>query len=136
MNFLTHFFVMNGRIQAQRARGKLGLELKELMEKQKVDAFVGSAIDWEWICAGNLVGMPVIVIPTGLKDVADPPANGTKRRTTTTIGIYAPPYHDTTVIYPCFTNNFTSNSLSTVLSTSFRLILHLQLLHGNLLGPL
>ncbi|KAG0558086.1 hypothetical protein KC19_10G003700 [Ceratodon purpureus] len=85
-------------LQAQRARGKLALELKELMEKQKVDAFVGNATDWEWICAGNLAGMPVIVIPTGLKDVTDPPANGTKRRTTITSGIYAAPYQDATVL--------------------------------------
>lgn len=85
-------------LQAQRARAKLARELMELMKKQKVDAFVGSATDWEWVCAGNLVGMPVIVIPTGFKDVAEPPANGTERRATITTGIYAPPYHDARVL--------------------------------------
>ena len=68
------------------------------MEEQKVDAFVGDATDGEWICASNLVGMPVIVIPTGLLDVADPPANGTKRRAPITTGIYAAPYEDATVL--------------------------------------
>lgn len=89
-------------LQAQRARGKLARELMELMKKQKVDAFVGSATDWEWICAGNLVGMPVIVIPTGFKDVADPPANGTERRAAITTGIYAPPYHDARVLFSLY----------------------------------
>ena len=108
---MTHCHGLDGYIQAQRARGKLALELKELMEKQKVDAFVGNATDWEWICAGNLAGMPVIVIPTGLKDVTDPPANGTKRRTTITSGIYAAPYQDATVIHTCFANILTFSAL-------------------------
>jgi hypothetical protein len=83
--------------QAQRARGKLARELGEIMEKQKIDAFIGNATDWEWVCASNLVGMPVMILPTGLKDVQDPPANGTRRRTTITTGIYAPPFQDTKV---------------------------------------
>lgn len=50
--------------------------------------------DWERVCLGNLVGMPVVVVPTGLKSIEDPPKGGTRRRTTVTTGIYAPPDHD------------------------------------------
>uniref|UniRef100_A0A0R0IPX4 Amidase domain-containing protein n=1 Tax=Glycine max TaxID=3847 RepID=A0A0R0IPX4_SOYBN len=77
-------------IQAQRARGKL---IKEIRESFSVDAFIGSATDWEKVCLGNLVGLPVIVVPTGLKNISDPPPDGT-RRTTITTGIYAPPNCD------------------------------------------
>ncbi|KAK2974138.1 hypothetical protein RJ640_021429 [Escallonia rubra] len=76
--------------QAQRARGKL---IREIRESFKVDAFVGNATDWEKVCVGNLVGMPVIVVPTGFTKISDPPSN-TRRRTTITTGIYAPPDHD------------------------------------------
>ncbi|CAK9172615.1 unnamed protein product [Ilex paraguariensis] len=78
-------------IQAQRARGKL---IQEVRASFKVDAFVGNATDWERVCIGNLVGMPVIVVPTGFKKILDPPSNDTRRRTTITTGIYAPPEHD------------------------------------------
>ncbi|XP_077228171.1 amidase family protein [Tasmannia lanceolata] len=78
-------------LQAQRARGKL---IKEISESFIVDAFVGNATDWEKVCMGNLVGMPVIVVPTGLKNITNPPKGGTRRRTTITTGIYAPPHHD------------------------------------------
>lgn len=78
-------------VQAQRARGKL---IREVRESFKVDAFVGNATDWEKVCVGNLVGMPVIVIPTGFKMISDPPTAETRRRTTITTGIYAPPDHD------------------------------------------
>jgi len=77
-------------MQAQRARGKL---IKEIRESFSVDAFIGSATDWEKVCLGNLVGLPVIVVPTGLKNISDPPPDGT-RRTTITTGIYAPPNCD------------------------------------------
>ncbi|KAK3042455.1 hypothetical protein RJ639_000179, partial [Escallonia herrerae] len=50
--------------------------------------------DWEKVCVGNLVGMPVIVVPTGFTELSDPPSNNTRRRTTITTGIYAPPDHD------------------------------------------
>ncbi|KAK1318735.1 Fatty acid amide hydrolase [Acorus calamus] len=78
-------------LQAQRVRGKL---IREVQQGFTVDAFIGNATDWEKVCLGNLVGLPVIVIPTGLKDIKDPPKGGTRRRTTITTGIYAPPDHD------------------------------------------
>ncbi|XP_010929519.1 uncharacterized protein [Elaeis guineensis] len=78
-------------LQAQRVRGKL---IKEVRESFTVDAFIGNATDWERVCMGNLVGMPVIVVPTGFKSIEDPPKGGTWRRTTITTGIYAPPDHD------------------------------------------
>uniref|UniRef100_A0A0D3HMN4 Amidase domain-containing protein n=1 Tax=Oryza barthii TaxID=65489 RepID=A0A0D3HMN4_9ORYZ len=78
-------------IQAQRARGKL---IREVRESFTVDAFIGNVTDWELVCLGNLVGMPVAVVPTGLKSIKNPPEGGTQRRTTVTTGIYAPPDHD------------------------------------------
>ncbi|KAG6686663.1 hypothetical protein I3842_11G031200 [Carya illinoinensis] len=78
-------------IQAQRARGKLTREVKESF---KVDAFIGNATDWEKVCMGNLVGMPVIVVPTGFTNISNPPHGGSRRRTTVTTGIYAPPHRD------------------------------------------
>ncbi|KAJ3671784.1 hypothetical protein LUZ60_007863 [Juncus effusus] len=80
-------------IQAQRARGRLIKEIKSNFKK--VDAFIGNSTDWELVCLGNLVGFPVVVVPTGLKPVMDPPEKGTtNRRTTVTTGIYASPDHD------------------------------------------
>lgn len=78
-------------MQAQRVRGKL---IKEVRDSFTVDAFVGNATDWEKVCLGNLVGFPVVVVPTGFKSIEDPPKRGTRRRTTITTGIYAPPDHD------------------------------------------
>ncbi|KAI7985495.1 Glutamyl-tRNA(Gln) amidotransferase subunit A [Camellia lanceoleosa] len=79
-------------LQAQRARGKL---IREVKESFTVGAFVGNATDWEKVCMGNLVGMPVIVVPTGFKMISDPPpSNHTRRRTTITTGVYSPPEHD------------------------------------------
>lgn len=78
-------------IQAQRLRGKL---IKEVRDSFTVDAFVANATDWEKVCLGNLVGFPVVVVPTGFKSIEDPPKGGTRRRTTITTGIYAPPDHD------------------------------------------
>ncbi|KAH7865030.1 hypothetical protein Vadar_001429 [Vaccinium darrowii] len=78
-------------VQAQRARGKL---IREVEESFKVDAFVGSATGGERICMGNLVGMPVIVVPTGFKNIPDPPSSGTPQRTAMMTGIYARPDHD------------------------------------------
>lgn len=78
-------------IQAQRTRGKL---IQEVKESFKVNAFIGNATDWERVCMGNLVGLPVIVVPTGFKKISDAPSNDTRRRTTITTGIYAPPDHD------------------------------------------
>ncbi|KAI4387966.1 hypothetical protein MLD38_000348 [Melastoma candidum] len=78
-------------LQAQRARGVL---IREVRESFTVDAFIGNATDWEKVCMGNLVGMPVIVVPTGYANVSDPPPSGTKRRQTITTGIYAPPQKD------------------------------------------
>ncbi|CAN0915955.1 Glutamyl-tRNA(Gln) amidotransferase subunit A [Linum grandiflorum] len=77
--------------QSQRARGKL---IREVKERFTVDAFVGNVTDWEKVCMGNLVGLPVMVVPTGFKNIPDPPSSGTKRRTTVTTGIYAPPDRD------------------------------------------
>lgn len=60
-----------------------------------MDAFIGNATDWERVCLGNLVGLPVIVVPTGFKNIPNPPPNNTtRRRTTITTGIYAPPERD------------------------------------------
>ncbi|PIN05209.1 Amidase [Handroanthus impetiginosus] len=78
-------------VQAQRARGKL---IRDVRDSFKVDAFVGNVTDWERVCIGNLVGMPVIVVPTGFKKISDAPSDSTRRRTTITTGIYAPPEHD------------------------------------------
>ncbi|TVU24677.1 hypothetical protein EJB05_27128, partial [Eragrostis curvula] len=78
-------------LQAQRARGKL---IKEVKDSLTVDAFIGNVTDWELVCLGNLVGMPVAIVPTGFKSIENPPKGGTRRRTTVTTGIYAPPDHD------------------------------------------
>ncbi|MCL7034084.1 hypothetical protein MKW94_008179 [Papaver nudicaule] len=78
-------------LQAQRARGKL---IREIRESFTVDAFIGNATDWERVCLGNLVGMPVVVVPTGFKSIKSPPSGNIRRRTTITTGIYAPPQHD------------------------------------------
>lgn len=101
---LSIMLTNNGRIfllfahkQAQRARGKLAREVKEVMKSQKVDAFIGNATDWEKVCVGNLVGLPVMIVPTGLKAISNPPQGGTLRRTTITTGIYAPPFQDAKV---------------------------------------
>ncbi|AED91143.1 Amidase family protein [Arabidopsis thaliana] len=78
-------------IQAQRARGKL---IREVEKSFTVDAFIGNVTDWEKVCMGNLVGLPVLVIPTGFKNITDPPTNSCRRRTTINAGIYAPPERD------------------------------------------
>lgn len=78
-------------VQAQRARGIL---IQQVRESFKVDAFIGNATDWEKVCVGNLVGFPVVVVPTGFKKISDARSNDTRRRTTITTGIYAPPDHD------------------------------------------
>lgn len=78
-------------VQAQRARQKL---IQEVKKSFTVDAFIGNATDWERVCLGNLVGLPVIVVPTGFKAISRPPSEGTRRRTTITTGIYAHPNHD------------------------------------------
>ncbi|GJN25450.1 hypothetical protein PR202_gb13277 [Eleusine coracana subsp. coracana] len=78
-------------LQAQRARGKL---IEEVKDSFTVDAFIGNVTDWELVCLGNLVGMPVAVVPTGFKSIENPPKGGTKRRTTVPAGIYAPPDQD------------------------------------------
>ncbi|XP_018721331.2 glutamyl-tRNA(Gln) amidotransferase subunit A [Eucalyptus grandis] len=78
-------------VQAQRARGKL---IREVRESFTVDAFIGNATDWEKVCLGNLVGMPVIVVPTGYTNISASPPSGTRRRKTVTTGIYAPPQKD------------------------------------------
>lgn len=83
-------------IQAQRARGKLIREIKQSMKN--IDAFIGNATDWEKVSVGNLVGMPIVIVPTGLKEISNPPADGTRRRTTVTTGIYGAPYHDSEVL--------------------------------------
>ncbi|XP_031385612.1 uncharacterized protein LOC116199413 isoform X2 [Punica granatum] len=78
-------------VQAQRARGKL---IREVREGFEVDAFVGNATDWEKVCLGNLVGIPIIVVPTGFTSISNLPSGGSKRRTTLNTGIYAPPEKD------------------------------------------
>ncbi|XP_013608916.1 PREDICTED: glutamyl-tRNA(Gln) amidotransferase subunit A isoform X3 [Brassica oleracea var. oleracea] len=79
-------------IQAQRARGKL---IREVEKSFIVDAFIGNVTDWEKVCMGNLVGLPVLVIPTGFKNISEPPpTKSCRRRTTINAGIYAPPERD------------------------------------------
>ncbi|VAH65530.1 unnamed protein product [Triticum turgidum subsp. durum] len=78
-------------VQAQRARGRL---IREVQESFTVDAFIGNVTDWELVCLGNLVGLPIVVVPTGFKSIEHPPKGNTRRRTTVTTGIYAPPDHD------------------------------------------
>ncbi|KAL6322031.1 hypothetical protein AAG906_003174 [Vitis piasezkii] len=78
-------------VQAQRARGKL---IREIRESFTVDAFIGNATDPEKVCMGNLVGMPVLIVPTGFTQISNPPPDGSRRRKTITTGIYAPPNHD------------------------------------------
>jgi hypothetical protein len=63
-------------------------------ESFTVDAFIGNATDWEKVCLGNIGGLPVIAVPTGFKSIANPPSEGTQRRTTITTGIYARPNHE------------------------------------------
>ncbi|GAB4845817.1 hypothetical protein Ancab_039226 [Ancistrocladus abbreviatus] len=77
-------------VQAQRARGKL---IQEVREGFTVDAFIGNATDWEKVCMGNLVGVPVAVVPVGFVEISDLPS-GSRRRRTITTGIYAPPGRD------------------------------------------
>ncbi|KAK1358042.1 putative asparaginyl-tRNA synthase (Glutamine-hydrolyzing) [Heracleum sosnowskyi] len=77
--------------QAQRARGKL---IREVRESFTVDAFVGSVTDRDRVCMGNLVGLPVVVVPTGFTEISDPPSVDTRRKTTVTTGIFAPPDRD------------------------------------------
>ncbi|KAL9243352.1 hypothetical protein vseg_017248 [Gypsophila vaccaria] len=78
-------------LQAQRARGRL---IQEVQKSFTVDAFIGNATDWEKVCVGNLVGMPIIVVPVGFEVIDNPPPSGTRRRKTITTGIYAPPHRD------------------------------------------
>ncbi|XP_057948254.1 uncharacterized protein LOC131143913 [Malania oleifera] len=78
-------------MQAQRARGKL---VKEIKDNFMVDAFIGNATDWEKVCVGNLVGLPVLVVPTGFTEISNPCSSSTQQKTTITTGIYAPPCHD------------------------------------------
>ncbi|XP_057516631.1 uncharacterized protein LOC130797861 isoform X1 [Amaranthus tricolor] len=78
-------------LQAQRARGRL---IQEVRESFTVDAFIGNAMDWEKVCMGNLVGMPVMVIPVGFAPIDNPSSSDIRRKRTITTGIYAPPQND------------------------------------------
>lgn len=78
-------------VQAQRARGRL---IREVKESVTVYAFVGNVTDWERVCVGNLVGMPMLTSPTGYKPIEDSPSKDSRRRTCITSGIFAPPDHD------------------------------------------
>ncbi|KAM1097622.1 hypothetical protein ACFX15_014509 [Malus domestica] len=79
------------RIFPARARGRL---IREVRDNFSVDAFIGDAVDWERVCMGNLVGMPVIVGPAGFTNIYDPPCSNCLRKTAMTTGIYAPPHQD------------------------------------------
>ncbi|XP_024023405.1 uncharacterized protein LOC21394847 [Morus notabilis] len=81
-------------VQAQRARGRLIREVEQSFNN--VDAFIGNATDWEKVCMGNLVGLPLIVVPTGFKNISNSISsyNNIRRRTTVATGIYAPPQKD------------------------------------------
>ncbi|KAL8170441.1 hypothetical protein V2J09_022245, partial [Rumex salicifolius] len=75
-------------LQAQRARGKL---VQEVRKSFTVDAFIGNATEWEKVCMGNLVGLPVMVVPVGFSQL---PNEKSHWRKTITTGIYAPPDRD------------------------------------------
>lgn len=109
-------------LQAQRARGKL---IREVKDNFKVHAFVGNATDWERVCLGNLVGMPVIIVPTDFKKIANAPSNSTRRRTTVTTGIYAPPEQDHIVSSLTFIFLLTLYGFESRVKTLFIVILSL-----------
>ncbi|RXH77928.1 hypothetical protein DVH24_039899 [Malus domestica] len=88
---LTVRYVDDTKMEAQRARGRL---IREVRDNFSVDAFIGDAVDWERVCMGNLVGMPVIVGPAGFTNIYDPPCSNCLRKTAMTTGIYAPPHQD------------------------------------------
>ena len=74
-------------------------EVEENFRSSAIDAFIGNATDWEKVCVGNLVGMPLVVVPTGFKNISHSENSNnnsttTRRRTTVTTGIYAPPERD------------------------------------------
>lgn len=54
---------------------------------------------------GNLVGLPVIVVPTGYAKIPDPASDDTRRKTTITTGIYAPPDRDHIVSFLALNHN-------------------------------
>ncbi|GMN62206.1 hypothetical protein TIFTF001_031298 [Ficus carica] len=83
-------------VQAQRARGKLIREVEQSF--RNVDAFIGNASDWEKVCVGNLVGLPLIVVPTGFKPISNFTSTYDVRRTAITTGVYAPPRKDHIVL--------------------------------------
>ncbi|KAM1025417.1 hypothetical protein ACFX2J_038408 [Malus domestica] len=67
----------------------------EWQRSRKYDDYESQAnVDWERICMGNLVGMPVIVVPARFTNILGPPRSDCSRRTAMTIGIYAPPHRD------------------------------------------
>ncbi|KAJ9140071.1 hypothetical protein P3X46_030758 [Hevea brasiliensis] len=88
---LTVGYMDDAEMEAQRARRKL---IEEVKNSFTVDAFIGNATDWEKVCLGNLVGLPVVVVPTGFKNISNPPSKESRRRTTMNTGIYARPDHD------------------------------------------
>lgn len=47
---------------------------------------------------GNLVGLPVVVVPTGFTEISDP---SSLRKTAVTTGIFAPPDRDHIVSFLC-----------------------------------
>ncbi|CAM6086259.1 unnamed protein product [Calypogeia fissa] len=85
-------------VQTQRVRGILQREVLKCLKEQKIDAFIGNATDWEKVSVGNLIGIPVMVVPTGLKNITNPPPKGTNRKTTINTGIYAGLYRDGEVL--------------------------------------
>ena len=93
-------------LQAQRARGKLIREVEQSL--RNVDAFIGNATDWEKVCVGNLVGLPLIVIPTGFKPISNFTSTYDVRRTAITTGIYAPPRKDH-IVRPKLAKMLTNN---------------------------
>eukprot|EP00891_Asterochloris_glomerata_P006380 jgi/Astpho2/6380/e_gw1.00091.15.1_t len=80
-------------VQATRARGLVIKELETFFLENKIDAFLGSPLFLAY--DGNLVGLPEIVVPTGFV-----PVEGTEgpRRDPRTMGIYAKPDQDGTVL--------------------------------------
>ncbi|KAF3505219.1 hypothetical protein F2Q69_00045331 [Brassica cretica] len=86
-------------VELRRARVVTAVDYIQLIREVEksfiVDAFIGNVTDWEKVCMGNLVGLPVLVIPTGFKNISEPPpTKSCRRRTTINAGIYAPPERD------------------------------------------
>lgn len=53
-----------------------------------VDVFIGNVIDWEKVCMGNFVGLLVLVILIGFKNILELLIKSCCRRIMINVGIY------------------------------------------------